>query len=124
MFGRVRFQLTDYLLAAPVFCAPLLDERTRDVGPRVVRALGGGAGVRARIPCDEFCLTRQHVSVPSAYHFDVLLGERDLLLPTEERQQDEHALVRPLTLVETELPAKRPLHDAHSLAGAKSLTLG
>src|SRR5262249_18523550 len=52
LFGRVRFQLTDCLLAAPVFCAPLLDERARDVSPRVVRALGGSAGVRARIPCD------------------------------------------------------------------------
>jgi hypothetical protein len=48
-----------------------------------VRALGGGAGVRARISCDEFCLTRQHVSVPSAYHFDVLLGERHPLLAAE-----------------------------------------
>jgi hypothetical protein len=37
---------------APVFFAPLLDERTRDVGARVVRALGGSAGVRARILCD------------------------------------------------------------------------
>jgi hypothetical protein len=70
LFGRVRFQLTDYLLAAPVFCAPLLDERSRDVGPRVVRALGGGAGVRARIPCDEFCLTRLSIATCSLFAID------------------------------------------------------
>jgi hypothetical protein len=34
-------------------------------------------------PDIECCLTRQHVSVPSAYHFDVLLGERHPLLAAE-----------------------------------------
>src|SRR5262245_31943871 len=38
-------------------------------------------------PDIEFCLTRQHVSVPSAYHFDVRPGERDLLRGAEELQR-------------------------------------
>src|SRR6516164_9436754 len=52
----------------------------------------------------------------SAYHFDVLLGERHPLLAAEQRQQDQHALVRPLTGIESEVPLQRPGQDTHAIA--------
>jgi len=60
----------------------------------------------------------------SGYHFDGVFGEFNPLLAAQQRQQNEHALVRSLTGVESELPAKRPMRDAHSLAHAKFLALG
>jgi len=40
-------------------------------------------------------------------------------LTAEQRQQNEHALVRSLAGVESKAPAKRPNADAHSLTHTK-----
>src|SRR6516225_7843564 len=49
----------------------------------------------------------------SASRFHIVLGELDALLTAEQRQQDEHALVRPHSGIEAQLPRKWTLQDPH-----------
>src|SRR5262249_2071140 len=57
----------------------------------------------------------------SAYHFDVLLGERHPLLAAEQRQQNQHALVRPHTGKEPKVPGEESSHNPYLVTGLRTV---
>src|SRR5262249_29676927 len=59
----------------------------------------------------------------SASRFHIVLRELDALLSTQQRQQDEHPLVRSHAGVEAEVPGERTLQYSHLVARFKLVTL-
>src|SRR5262249_28018132 len=58
------------------------------------------------------------------HRLDIILGKLDPLLPAEQRQQDQHALVWTLAGVESQMAGERPLQNIHRVARLERRRLG